>query len=60
MYADVCVCRTSGDAGVHLSEAGVSLLREQGIRLVDVLPCLVDSTADAGHGHLKGGGEERT
>ncbi|TNN75636.1 hypothetical protein EYF80_014186 [Liparis tanakae] len=44
---------TTSDAGVHLSEARVSLLGEQDFCLVDVLPCLVDSAADAGHRHLR-------
>lgn len=64
MYAEVCVivcmsvcvCRTARDAGVHLSKAGVSFLGKQGFCLVDVLPCLVDSTADTGHRHLRVGG----
>lgn len=50
------MCRTARDAGVHLSKAGVSFLGKQGFCLVDVLPCLMDSTADAGHRHLGGGG----
>ena len=54
----VCVCRTARDAGVHLSKAWVSLLGEQSLCLVDVLPCLMDSTADAGHRHLREGGRE--
>lgn len=53
----VCVralaLRTSRDAAVHLSEARVSLLGEQGFCLVDALARLVHSAgADAGHGHL--------
>lgn len=58
----VCLCRTARDAGVHLSKAGVSFLGEQGFCLVDGLPRLMDSTADAGHRHLRVGGrgyEER-
>lgn len=49
----VFMCRTARDAGVHLSEARVSLLGEQGFCLVNVLPGLMDPAADAGHGHLR-------
>lgn len=60
-YVRVWVCLTARDAGVHLSKAGVSFLGEQGFCLVNVFPCLMDSTADAGHRHLKvgvrGGGQ---
>lgn len=52
-----CMCvlaaRTAGDAGVHLSEAWVSLLREQGFCLVNVLPRLVYAAANIGHRDLR-------
>lgn len=47
------MCHTARDAGVHLSKARVSLLGEKGFCLVNVLPCLMDPTADAGHRHLR-------
>lgn len=53
------VCRTARDVGVHLSKTGVSFLRKQGFCLINVLPCLVDATANTGNRHLRvkyGGG----
>lgn len=49
----VLAARTAGDAGVHLSEAWVSLLREQGFCLVNVLPRLVYAAANIGHRDLR-------